>query len=80
MAKEIDINSVNVNAETVTPASDYHSVLLSHEELQAVESWRRVNNIPSTAQAMRELIRLGLLSEISKSFDVVTSIRRSVEG
>ena len=56
------------------------SVTLNEEELSAVDGWRRANNIPTTEGAIRELLRLGLLSELSRAYDVVKSIRNSVDG
>ena len=53
---------------------------LDSEEFAAVEGWRVANNLPTTAHAVRELLRLGLLSEISKVFGVVSAVRESVDG
>ncbi len=53
---------------------------LNNEEFAAVEGWRAANNLPSMAHAVRELLRLGLLSEISKVYGVVSAVRDSVDG
>lgn len=53
---------------------------LNVEEQAAVEGWRSANNVPTLEQAVRELLRLGLLSEISKIHSVVTSVRKSVSS
>jgi antitoxin component HigA of HigAB toxin-antitoxin module len=38
-------------------------IMLSAEELQAVENWRFDKRMPSRASAVRELLRRGLASE-----------------
>ena len=55
------------------------SLDLSADELAAVEGWRTANNLPSVSHAIRELTRLGLLSEISQIYSVVQSVRRSID-
>ena len=47
-------------------------IRLSTEELAAVEGWRRANMLDSRADALRELVRLGLLSEIGRIYRAVT--------
>jgi len=53
-------------------------VPLDDEELAAVEGWRAANLITSLPDAVRELVRLGLLSEIAKVQKLVEDIRASV--
>ncbi len=43
-------------------------VPLSEEELAAVEGWRKANNVASQGDAIRALVRLGLLSEIGRIY------------
>jgi hypothetical protein len=38
-------------------------IMLSSEELRAVEDWRFARRMPSRAAAVRELLRRGLLAE-----------------
>jgi hypothetical protein len=38
-------------------------IMLSAEELEAVETWRFERRMPSRAAAVRELLRRGLLAE-----------------
>jgi len=38
-------------------------IMLSQEELEAIDDWRFKRRMPSRASAVRELLRLGLLSE-----------------
>lgn len=49
------------------------TVSLSEEELAAVEGWRRANDLDSWETAVRQLVRLGLLNEISRIYQSVTS-------
>lgn len=58
---------------------DHFSLSLNAEEAAAVEGWRSANKVSSTENALRELVRLGLLSELSQAYDVVKSIRKSVD-
>ncbi len=44
------------------------SIDLTDEELAAVEGWRKANRYASIEQASRELLRLGLLSEIARTY------------
>ncbi|MEL7468898.1 MAG: hypothetical protein AAFN27_10620 [Pseudomonadota bacterium] len=48
-------------------------VPLNAEELAAVEGWRRANELDSQETAIRQLVRLGLLNEISRIYQSVTS-------
>ena len=54
------------------------TLTLNTEETAALEGWRMANNIGSPDEAARELLRLGLLSEISKVYGLVSAIRHSV--
>ena len=47
-------------------------VPLSDEELAAVEGWRKANNVESREDAIRALVRLGLLSEIGRIYQSVS--------
>lgn len=77
-----DIDPRLMDAERAENAGSYgcFSVVLNDEEAAAVEGWRLANNIPTTESALRELVRLGLLSELSQAYDVVKSIRNSVDN
>lgn len=48
-------------------------VPLSDEELAAVEGWRKANNVDSREDAIRALVRLGLLSEIGRIYRSVST-------
>ena len=43
-------------------------VPLSEEELAAVEGWQKANDLASRETAVRQLVRLGLLSEIGRIY------------
>ena len=44
---------------------------LNDEEAAAVDGWREANRIADYSDALREIIRLGLLSEIAKIYRMV---------
>ena len=49
-------------------------IMLTHEELEAVDSWRFGARMPSRAAAVRELLRRGLASQ---GFRIADSDRHS---
>lgn len=49
-------------------------IMLTEEELSALDDWRFERRMPSRAAAVRELLRLGLSAE---GVDLATSGRRS---
>ncbi|MBN9076134.1 MAG: hypothetical protein J0H84_07910 [Rhizobiales bacterium] len=55
-------------------AARRHCVLvkLTDEQMAAAEGWRSAHGIAEQSEAMTELIRLGLLSEIAKIFWLVS--------
>lgn len=54
-----------------------HRVLvsLSDEQMAAAEGWRVAHGIAEQSEALGELIRLGLLSEIAKIYKLVSDNR-----
>jgi hypothetical protein len=50
-------------------------VTLNNEQLAAVEGWRLAHGIAEQSDALGELVRLGLLSEIAKIFRLVSENR-----
>lgn len=50
-------------------------VTLNHEQLAAAEGWRAAHGISDQADALGELIRLGLLSEVAKIYRLVCDNR-----
>lgn len=47
-------------------------VTLSEEQMAAAEGWRVANGIAEQSEALGELVRLGLLSEIAKIYRLVS--------
>ena len=59
----------------------HHAVVtLNDEQLAAVEGWRIAQGIPAQSDALGELVRLGLLSEIAKIFRLVSENRAPPSG
>ena len=46
-------------------------VTLNHEQMAAAEGWRSAHGITDRAEALGELVRLGLLGEIAKIYRLV---------
>jgi len=51
-------------------------IMLTKEELEALDNWRFGKRMPSRAAAVRELLKRGLLAE---GFDLVESGNKSVD-
>lgn len=56
------------------PREERLQLMLSKDELDAVDNWRFDNRMPSRAAAVRELLRRGLASE---GFDLAENGARS---
>ena len=54
-------------------------VALPDELMAAVVGWREANELQTNADAISELVRLGLMSEISKVHQLVTAIRSAAD-
>lgn len=52
-------------------------VALNYEQMAAAEGWRAAHGISDQAEALGELIRLGLLSEVAKIYRLVCDNRGS---
>lgn len=46
-------------------------VVLDDEELAAVEGWRQANLFATRADALRALVRLGLITEVARTYRTV---------
>ncbi len=46
-------------------------VSLNHEQMAAAEGWRAAHGIADRAEALGELVRLGLLGEVAKIYRLV---------
>lgn len=55
------------------------SVVLTDEQAAAVEGWRVANRIQSQGDAVRELVRIGLLSEIGRIYRRIAGGREPEE-
>jgi hypothetical protein len=51
------------------------SIVLTGEQAAAVEGWRVANHIDSQSEALRELVRIGLLSEIGRIYRMISGVR-----
>ncbi len=60
-----------MNDESPNHTLELITVPLSAEELAAVEGWRLANRFKTRSAAMRQLVRLGLLSEIGRLYQSV---------
>ena len=56
------------------PRGERLQVMLTREELTALDNWRFKSRMPSRASAIRELLRRGLASE---GFDVSDGLTKS---
>lgn len=61
-----------MNDESPQLASERVEVSLNRDELTAVEGWRQANDHMSREDAIRHLVRLGLLSEIGRIYKEAT--------
>jgi hypothetical protein len=50
-------------------------VTLNHEQMAAAEGWRAAHGIESRAEALGELVRLGLLGEVAKIYRLIGGSR-----
>ncbi len=55
-------------------------VSLSDEQMAAAEGWRVAHGITEQSEALGELVRLGLLSEIAKIYKLVSDKRPPPSG
>jgi hypothetical protein len=46
-------------------------VALNHEQMAAAEGWRAAHGIEDRAEALGELVRLGLLGEVAKIYRLI---------
>lgn len=60
------------------PVTRHHVIVsLNDEQFAAVEGWRRAHGMIGQPEALGELVRLGLLSEIAKIYRLVSDNRTS---
>jgi hypothetical protein len=77
---ELPRNSLaeDMPGETKTERRYSVMVALNYEQMAAAEGWRAAHGISDQAEALGELIRLGLLSEVAKIYRLVCENRSSV--
>lgn len=56
------------------------ALVLTGEQAAAVEGWRVANRIESHPEAVRELVRIGLLSEIGRIYRMISGGRDHEEA
>ena len=56
------------------------SLVLTGEQAAAVEGWRVANQIDSHPEAVKELVRIGLLSEIGRIYRMIAGSRDGDEA
>lgn len=61
-----------MNDQSPHQPTELITVPLNEEEVAAVDGWRHANRINSRSAAIRQLIRLGLLSEVGRIYQSVT--------
>lgn len=83
MSSEINLNCDlrNGHLGEQKRAQRHHAVVtLNDEQLAAVEGWRTAHGIAAQSDALGELVRLGLLSEIAKIFRLISDNRAPTTG
>ncbi len=65
----------DMSGETRTARRYSVMVALNYEQMAAAEGWRAAHGISDQAEALGELIRLGLLSEVAKIYRLVCDNR-----
>ncbi|MGF7162951.1 hypothetical protein FHS85_004609 [Rhodoligotrophos appendicifer] len=58
------------------PRRHHLLVTLTDENLEAFEGWRQANGFDDPSEGLREIVRLGLLSEIAKVYRSFSDDRR----
>jgi len=66
-----------MNCDKQTPRTNWVIVSLSDREMAALEGWRIANAMDSHADAVRQLVRRGLLEEIGRVYRSLRGERRA---
>lgn len=64
----------------VRPAQRRVEVTFTEEQYAALEGWRSANRVGDRSDAVRELVRLGLLAEIARVYRLVVGAVEAEEG
>lgn len=65
---------------TFRPAQRRVEVTFTEEQYAALEGWRSANRVGDRSEAVRELVRLGLLAEIARVYRLVVGVADADEG
>ena len=78
-ARDIDGETFSLIRENL---SKRHRVLvrLNDEQMAAAEGWRLAHGIEEQSEALGELVRLGLLSEVARIYRLVSENRPAMSG
>ncbi|MCG6113937.1 MAG: hypothetical protein MEQ84_01955 [Mesorhizobium sp.] len=71
--------SISVSTDDFDDQEHSLAISLNNEQMAAVEGWRAANRIESREEAVQELVRIGLLSEIGRIYRIVAGIREDVD-
>jgi hypothetical protein len=64
----------------VRPAQRRVEVIFTEEQYAALEGWRSANRVVERSEAVRELVRLGLLAEIARVYRLVAGAVEQDDG
>lgn len=64
----------------VRPTQRRVEVTFTEEQYAALEGWRSANRVGDRSEAVRELVRLGLLAEIARVYRLVVGAVDAEEG
>lgn len=78
-SQPLDEGDQQSTLSNVVSGTTTYLIELDAELAAAAEGWRKAHRIQAMNQALSELVRLGLLSEISQLHDLVASIRNSIK-
>lgn len=70
---------ISVSSDEVDHREHSLEILLNNEQMAAVEGWRAANRIQTREEAVQELVRIGLLSEIGRIYRIVAGLREDVD-
>ncbi|MFN3549170.1 MAG: hypothetical protein ACK4U0_16920 [Mesorhizobium sp.] len=74
------IGNDRLDGINVRPAQRRVEVTFTEEQYAALEGWRSANRVGDRSEAVRELVRLGLLAEIARVYRLVVGAVDAEEG
>jgi len=69
-----------VDSINFRPALRRVEVTFTEEQYAALEGWRSANRVGDRSEAVRELVRLGLLAEIARVYRLVVGVSDADDG